>query len=168
MTREDTAATTLTVRTFHTLIAIAATFNLDIRQINALNVFINSEIDKEVYTWMADRFSESSYIYQLQRALYSLCRSPHLWQQELMQTLKELGLKQINTNTCLYTDNKVVIMVFIDDILILYRPEHHYYAANLIQQMQAKYEFRDLGKGGSFLNIKITRDRSKWKLWLSQ
>jgi uncharacterized protein YcgI (DUF1989 family) len=78
MTREDTTAITLTARTFCTLMAIAATFNLDIRQINALNVFVNSEINEEVYTWMADGFSESGYIYQLQRALYSLYRSPYL------------------------------------------------------------------------------------------
>jgi hypothetical protein len=79
-----------------------------------------------------------------------------------------LGLKQINTNTCLYTNDKVVIMVFVNNILILYQPEHCCYADDLIRQMQAKYKFCDLGKGGSFLNIKITRDQSKWKLWLSQ
>jgi hypothetical protein len=168
MTREDTAATTLAARTFRTLMAIAAAFDLDIRQIDALNAFVNSEIDEEVYTWMADGFSESGYVYQLQRAHYGLRRSPRLWQQELTQTLEELGLKRIDTDTCLYTDDKVVIMVFVDDILILYRPEHRRYADDLIRRMQAKYEFRDLGEGGSFLNIKITRDRSKRKLWLSQ
>jgi hypothetical protein len=65
MTREDTAAITLAARTFCTLMAIAAAFDLDIRQIDALNAFVNSEIDEEVYTWMADGFSESGYVYQL-------------------------------------------------------------------------------------------------------
>lgn len=63
MTCEDTAAITLAACTFHTLIAIAAVFDLDIRQINALNAFVNSEINKEVYTWMAQGFLEPGYIY---------------------------------------------------------------------------------------------------------
>lgn len=168
MTREDTAATTLAARTFRTLMAIAAAFDLDIRQIDALNAFVNSEIDEEVYTWMAQGFSEPGYVYQLKRALYGLRRSPRLWQKELAETLSELGLKQIDTDTCLYTDDKVVLMVFVDDILILYRPEHRKYADDLIRQLQSRYEFRDLGEGDSFLNIRITRDRAQRKLWLSQ
>jgi len=59
-------------------------------------------------------------------------------------------------------------MVFVDDILILYRPEHRKYADNLIRQLQSRYEFHDLGEGDSFLNIRITRDRAQRKLWLSQ
>lgn len=63
MTREDTTATTLAACTFRTLMAIAAAFDLDIRQINALNAFVNSEINEEVYTWMAQGFSEPGYVY---------------------------------------------------------------------------------------------------------
>jgi hypothetical protein len=58
--------------------------------------------------------------------------------------------------------------VFIDDILFLYRPESKKHADNLIQKLQERYKFRDLGEGESFLNIKISRDRTKRKLWLSQ
>lgn len=59
-------------------------------------------------------------------------------------------------------------MVFVNDILILYRPEHRKYADDLIRQLQSQYKFRDLGEGDSFLNIRITRDRAQRKLWLSQ
>jgi hypothetical protein len=61
MTHDDTAAATLAARTFRTLMAIAAVFDLDIRQIDAVNAFVNSELDEEVYTWMAEGFSEYGY-----------------------------------------------------------------------------------------------------------
>jgi hypothetical protein len=72
MTHNNTTAATLAARTFRTLIAIAAVFDLDIRQIDAVNAFVNSKLDKEVYTYIAEGFSEYSYIYQLKRALYGL------------------------------------------------------------------------------------------------
>jgi hypothetical protein len=43
--------------------AIAAVFDLDIQQIDAVNAFVNSELDEEVYTYMAEGFSKYSYIY---------------------------------------------------------------------------------------------------------
>ncbi|KAF7134045.1 hypothetical protein CNMCM5793_005625 [Aspergillus hiratsukae] len=126
------------------------------------------ELDEEVYTWMAEGFSEYGYVYQLQRALYGLRKSPRLWQKELSKAFKELGLQRINADFCLYTDDKVVVLVFVDDILFLYRPESKKHADSLIRKLQGKYEFRNLGEGDNFLGIKITRDRAKRKLWLSQ
>jgi hypothetical protein len=63
ITYNNTTAATLAARTFRTLIAIAAVFDLDIRQIDAVNAFVNSKLDKEVYTYIAEGFSEYSYIY---------------------------------------------------------------------------------------------------------
>ncbi|KAF7174442.1 hypothetical protein CNMCM5623_007239 [Aspergillus felis] len=168
MTRDDTTAATLAARTFRTLMAIAAVFDLDIRQIDAVNAFVNSLLDEEVYTYMAEGFSEPGFVYRLRRALYGLRRAPRLWQRDITKVLEALGLRRIDADSCLYTNDEIVVLVFVDDILFLYRPESKKHADNLIRKLQERYEFRDLGEGDSFLNIKITRDRTKRKLWLSQ
>ncbi|KAF7134041.1 hypothetical protein CNMCM5793_005621 [Aspergillus hiratsukae] len=94
MTRDDTAATTFAAKACRTLMAIAAAFNLDIGQIDAVNAFVNSKLGEEVYTWMADRFSEHGYVYQLQRDLYSLRR-----------------LADNQTDSYLSMDDRMVVMV---------------------------------------------------------
>lgn len=143
-------------------------FDLDIQQIDAVNAFINSELDEEVYTRMAEGFSEYGYVYLLKQALYSLRRAPRLWQRDISKALEEIGLQRIDTDSCLYTDDKTVVLVFMDDILFLYHHKSKKHADNLIWKLQKQYKFQDLGEGDSFLNIKITRDQMKRKLWLSQ
>jgi hypothetical protein len=49
MTINDTRATTLAARTLRTLLALMAAFDLESMQYDAINAFINSEIDEDVY-----------------------------------------------------------------------------------------------------------------------
>jgi hypothetical protein len=63
--------------------ALAAVFDINIRQLDATNAFVNTMLDEEVYTHMAEGYSESGYVWQLNRALYGPWRSPRLWQKEL-------------------------------------------------------------------------------------
>ena len=48
---------TLAARIFRALIAIAAAFNLEIRQYNAVNAFINAKLSKLVYCYYLEGFS---------------------------------------------------------------------------------------------------------------
>jgi hypothetical protein len=72
--------------------ALAARWDLEIRQLNAVNAFLNSELDEEVYVELLDGFKISGKVGRLLRALYGLRRSPLLWQKLLSSALKELGL----------------------------------------------------------------------------
>ena len=59
-TQEDTYAATLATRIFRALIAIAAYFNLEIRQYDAINAFINAELTIPVYCYLLEGFSNSN------------------------------------------------------------------------------------------------------------
>jgi hypothetical protein len=61
------------------LMALAAKWDLEIRQLNAVNVFSNSELDEEVYIELSDGFKISGKVGRLLRAFYSLRRLPLLW-----------------------------------------------------------------------------------------
>ena len=72
--------------------AIAAKFNLETRQLNAVNAFTNSLLDEDVYIQFPDGYKRNGWILKLVKALYGLRRSPLLWHQDLTGTLKQLGL----------------------------------------------------------------------------
>ena len=48
-TEQNTYATTLAARVFRALMAIVCAFDLETRQYDAINAFVNSEIDEPIY-----------------------------------------------------------------------------------------------------------------------
>ena len=53
-------------------------------------------------------------------ALYRLKISPLLWYKELTNILTKFGLKLVPGTNCLYTDGRLIIFFYIDDIAILF------------------------------------------------
>ena len=96
LTHAEARAAILATRCFQTLMALAAAFGLDMKQFDAINAFINSQLDEVVYVEMPPGQSKLGYALQLLQALYGLRRSPRLWQIELTQTLCQIGLEPIN------------------------------------------------------------------------
>ena len=117
---KDSYAATLAAKVFRSLMAIAARFDLEAVQIDAVNVFINSLLDKEVYTYLPDRFKTPGKLLRLRRALYRLRRSLLLWLQELISALRELGFQPIPEAQCLFTNGRIIVFFYVDDIVILY------------------------------------------------
>ena len=72
---QDNYIATLVAQVFQALIAIAAQFNLDIHQLDAINAFTNSDLDEEVYIQFLDSFENPSFCILLLQALYRLRRS---------------------------------------------------------------------------------------------
>jgi hypothetical protein len=72
--------------------AIVAIFDLETEQLDAINAFINSLIDKLVYIKFPPGFGKKGKALQLIQALYGLRCLLRLWQQELGKAMVTLGL----------------------------------------------------------------------------
>jgi hypothetical protein len=149
--------------------AITANFNLEAVQIDAISAFTNGVLDKEVYTYLPDSFKIPGKVLQLQRALYGLRRSPLIWLREFSATLTKLGLQPISEAQCLFTNRRITVFFYVDNIVI----HHKRYQAEFQQFKQAllkTYDFKDLGELKWFLGIRILRDRTPENqcLWLCQ
>jgi len=124
--------------------AILAVFNLETIQLDAVNAFLNNELDEEVYVELPDKFKKTGYVMQLQQALYGLQRSPRLWHQEFSKTLTSLELQKVPEEPCLFTNHHCLIFFFVDDIVILYHCDHESHVRQLKQDIMATYHMRDL------------------------
>lgn len=165
-----THSDTLAARTARVMFALMAYFDLDARHLDGVNAFLNSYLDEDevIYCHFPEGFKQPGKVMRLLRALYGLPRSPYLWFQELSETLKGLGFKPILEDVCLLSNGRVLIFFYVDDIVILNRPEHRDEAADIVNKLQTKYEIRDLGDLQWFLNIRITRDRACHRVYLTQ
>jgi Reverse transcriptase (RNA-dependent DNA polymerase) len=80
-----TRAITLASTTFRTLMAMTAHFDLETRQLDAINAFVNCDLDEVVYMRPPPGFEKPGKVLLLRKALYRLRRSPLLWQNKLTE-----------------------------------------------------------------------------------
>ena len=86
-------------------------------------------------------------------ALYGLKISPLLWYKELISTLTEFKLKPVPGTNCLYTNRRLIVFFYIDDIAALFAkkdlPRLEEFEAKLLH----RYEIHALGDLQWFLGI---------------
>jgi len=167
-TQHDTYAATLAARTFRSIMAVAAAFDLEMFQFDAVNAFTNSAMDETVYCACPEGFQEPGKCWLLQRALYGLRTSPLLWLKEFSATLRALGLQQVDEEACLFRNDWLLVFFYVDDIAAICRTADLHKFHQFKTALMSKYEMRFMGELRWFLGIRVIRDRKQRKLWLCQ
>ena len=167
-TGKDTYASTLAARTLRVLLALMAKFGLEAMQFDVITAFINALNDEEVWVEYPDGYRIRNSCLRLLKALYGLRRAPLLWQRLLTEFLKEIGLEPVSEDSCVYLNNKIILFYFVDDLIVLYRPEDRAEAESFKQKLMARFEVRLLGKPRWFLGIRIVQDNTLGTLSICQ
>ncbi|KAL2125978.1 hypothetical protein VTI74DRAFT_2034 [Chaetomium olivicolor] len=165
---EENYSATLAVRSLRTTLALAARFDLELIQFDAVNAFVNAKIDDEVYMEMPGGYRKPGRVLKLQKALYGLRQSPLLWQKELQATLVSLGFKPVPHEPCMMMKDQCIVFYYVDDIVIAYRRQKQAAVDKLITGLQSKYRLTGGNELRWFLGIEVHRDRRKRLIWLAQ
>lgn len=170
--KRDVQAITGAYRTFRLLMALVAAFDLEIIHLDAINAFVNADVDEEIYITMPEGYKEGDKgkVLKLRKALYGLRKSPRLWFIMLSGTLRRLGLKPVPDEPCLFIHPTKLIMIFfyVDDILIIGSKANLLDLEELAKNLNETYEMRTIKEFNQFLNIRIIRDRPNKRLYLCQ
>jgi hypothetical protein len=167
-TDQNTYAITLTAKTFRALMTISIAFDLKIWQYDAINAFINSEIDEELYSECSNEFFRFDYCWKLNKVLYELKQASILWYRNLITILKDLKLQSISKINCLFVNDWLILFFYVDDIMTICQKENLNRMRFFEKSLMKRFEMRILKKLKWFLRIRITRDRVNRKIWLSQ
>jgi hypothetical protein len=167
----STYAATLASRSFRMAMAIAARFDLEVKQHDVINAFIYASRQSDgppVTCHMPDGFPMPGMLVEVKQALYGLVDSPSLWYKEFTSTLVNLKLEPIKEEPCIYTtpDRKVFVIFFVDDIQVMYHREDEELAEAITRGLYKAYNLRPLGDVKWFLGVRVVRDRAARKLWL--
>ena len=103
-------------------------------------------------------YTNPNILWRLHKAMYGLRSSPKAWQEHLAKVLTDLGLKRLQSEPNVYTNGKVYIMVYVDDLLFTGEPDE---VARIFKEIQAKMLLRHTGTCTTnntidFLGRKIT------------
>jgi hypothetical protein len=163
-----TRATTLASAAFRTMMAITARFDLETRQLDAVNAFVNCDLDEVVYMRTPPGFEKPGTVIRLRKALYGLRRSPLIWQKKLTELFRAIGFKELPQEPCIALNQGVIAFYYVDDIVFCYRQKDTDRVNQMITELKNQLELTDSGELKWFLGIHIVRDRVKRLLWLSQ
>ena len=134
----DTFAPVTRNVTFRCFLAIVASRNMKVKQLDVTTAFLHGEIDCDVYMEQPDGFVQGGRdtVIKLKKCLYGLKQAPRAWHKKLTDHLKSLGLAPTVVEPCLYVKSygdgtHTYMLMVVDDILI---------ASNHVSQTDAVIE----------------------------
>ena len=155
------------------ILAIVASMDLELFQMDVKTAFLNGELEEEIYMAQPSEFvveGEEHKVCKLRRSIYGLKQASRQWNLKFHQAVLSDGFEVMEEDHCVYvkrSKNSFLIMtLYVDDILL---------AGNnklLIESTKAwlssTFDMKDMGEASYVLGVKITRDRAKRFLSLSQ
>jgi hypothetical protein len=158
-TAKDTYIATLAAQTFQAIMAVIAARGLETRQYDVVNAFANSALPIPILCHCVEGYGRIGYLLRVIMALYRLKTSPLLWYKDLTCTLEDLGLHSVPNSNCLFVNDWLILIFYVDDIITAYAPRDQPLMDKFEADLLNKYEMRRMGEVEHFLGVRIVRDR---------
>jgi hypothetical protein len=138
------------------ILAIAASKNMLIHQMDVKTAFLNGILKEEVYLIPPPGYElPNGQVYHLCRTLYGLKQSPHEWYSTIDNFFQQNKYSRINADFCVYTslDKQVIIILYVDDLIITGPSEESIVAVKDL--LKSQYEMTDLGAVNWILGMEV-------------
>ena len=156
--------------TVRALLAVAATQDLEIHQLDIKTASLNGELEEDVWVQQAPGYeSGDGLACHLHKSLYGLKQAPRAWHSKLKEMLAALGFIPSAADPALFIktgDSPIYLSTYVDDILVT-TGDTAALAGTKASIMDA-FEARDLGAATCFLGMDIHRDRNARTIRLVQ
>ncbi len=149
-------AATFALKIFRMMMTFVVDIHFKIKQLNAVNVFLNVFNDKKIYCHMSNEYKQFKKILKLLWALYDQRKSSLLWLRILIDKCIELELNSIFDEFCLFSnDNEILMFFYVNDIVFAFIASREKNAKNLIRRLKDIFDIRNLDSLNFFLNVRI-------------
>lgn len=153
--------------------SIVVNEDLELEQLDVKTAFLHGDLEEEIYMSQPEGYEvegKEHWVCLLRKSLYGLKQSPRQWNQKFDQFMKEIGFQRSCHDQCVYikytTDGKIYLLLYVDDMLVACKDKKQIQA--LKDQLNSRFEMKDLGEARKILGIDIIRDRAHGTLKLSQ
>ena len=143
-------------------------------QLDVNNVFLHSELSKEVYMTLTLRFHyegeslAANTFCKLQKSLYGLKQASHQWFSKFSTVLIDEGFVQFVADNTLFVkltnNNFIALLVYVDDIIIASNNQEC--IDQLKRFLDSHFKLKDLGNLKYFLGLEVAK--SNKRIMLSQ
>lgn len=156
------------------VLGLAAVQDLEIEQLDVKTAFLHGDLDEEIYMEQPEGFKvpgKENLVCRLIKSLYGLKQAPRQWYKKFDSFMAEHDFKRTESDHCVFIKRYaggdfLILLLYVDDILIV--GQDRIKIAALKKDLSKSFAMKDLGPAKQILGMRITRDRSKRLLWLSQ
>lgn len=156
------------------ILGLAAKLDLEIEQLDVKTAFLHGDLEEEIYMEQPEGFEEPGkehLVCRLKKSLYGLKQAPRQWYKKFDSFMTQHNFKKTSADHCVFVKNyengeSIILLLYVDDMLIVGKDKIK--IAALKKALSKSFAMKDLGAVKRILGMKITRDRSKRMLWVSQ
>jgi hypothetical protein len=174
----ETYAPVCKYKSIRTVLTLASTYGMSIKQIDYQTAFLNAGLDETIHMHQPEGYAVTGdngerMVWLLKRAIYGLKQSPRQWNDELDGTLVNLGYQPTINDPCLYTKKiegylPIILTLYVDDTLAVYPPELEHVWMKDKAIISSTYPITDLGDCNWILNMSVKQSVDKHTIHLSQ
>ncbi len=164
---QNVYAATLASKIFRTMMTLIVDFHFKIRQLNAVNVFLNVFNDEKIYCYMSNEYKQFKKILKLLRALYDQRKVLLLWLRILIDKCIKFELNSIFDEFCLFSnDNEDLMFFYVNDIVFAFIASREKNAKTLIRRLKNIFNMKNWNSLNFFLDVRILQQLDT--IWLIQ
>ncbi|KAH9671138.1 hypothetical protein KPL70_017236 [Citrus sinensis] len=112
--------------TVRVVLAMCATFDLHLEQLDLKTTFLYGELEEEIYMLQPKGFAETgkeNLVCRLNKSLYGLKQAPRYWYKRFDSFIISLGYNRLSSDHCAYykrfKDNDfIILLLYVDDMLV--------------------------------------------------
>ncbi|GJS38509.1 zinc finger, CCHC-type containing protein, partial [Tanacetum coccineum] len=160
----NTYAPVARITTIRLLLALAAIHNLVIHKIDVKTIFLNGDLEEEVYMKQPEGFvlpGNEHKVCKLVKSLYGLKQAPKQWHQKFNEVVLLSGFLLNQSDKCVYSKfdsfgKGVIICLYVDDMLIFGTDQNQ--VEKTKKFLSLRFSMKDIGEADVILGIKIKRE----------
>src|SRR6266850_190177 len=153
------------------ILAIAMELNLEVHQMDVKSVYLNGELEEEIYMEPPPGFDvPKGMVLKLIKAIYGTKQGGHVWYNNVKATLKGMGYMHTESDhavfVCLQDGKLSIIALYVDDFTMACKDLEVILRDK--KELKKHYSMTDLGEISYILSMHVTRDCEAGCIDLSQ
>ncbi|KAG9440057.1 hypothetical protein H6P81_020222 [Aristolochia fimbriata] len=162
----DTYSPVTRITTVRVLIALAASYKLEIHQMDVKTAFLNGELDEEIYMEQPEGFvvpGQENKVCKLVKSLYGLKQAPRQWHEKFDKVILSYGFRICDFDKCVYwrvyKNSFIIMCLYVDDILIF--GKEHVKILEVKNYLSDNFDMKELGLANVILEIRVIKDENE-------
>lgn len=161
-------------KTLRVALSLAARRDMELRQLDVPQAFIQAALEEDVYMEMPQGFEIDGMVCHLKKSLYGLKQSPRNWYLLISAFITDkLGFSATVSDPCLFwkhsrTGQQILLFLFVDDMQVAFHKEDEQEWEEAHMQLKQRFNITNLGESKFMLGMRITRDRQARTIQLDQ
>lgn len=168
---EETFSPVVRYSSIRLMMALAARYDLDIEQMDAITAFLQGDVNETIYMNQPEGFDDGSgRVCQLKKAIYGLKQASRQWNIKLNDVMIKSGYKCSQIDSCIYFRRQgrsmIFVAVYVDDFLIF--SNNKGWTNQLKANLTKNFSMKDLGEASNCIGMRINRDKKQGTITLDQ